>query len=131
MRQALEHRTPARASAARGRCDDLTFNRRYILRDGAVGWNPGKLHPNIVRPAGLSDPEVGVWYVEKPEATGPSGAIATWVNFAMHTDTTGGRRFSADWPGALGRVLAGYHGPEHQTLVGRGACGNLNHLDFA
>jgi neutral ceramidase len=131
VRQALERRVAARVSVARGRCEDLTFNRRYILRDGSVGWNPGKLNPNIVRPAGPSDPEVGVLYVEKPDATGPSGALATWVNFAMHTDTTGGRRFSADWPGALARVLAGYHGPEHQTLVGLGACGNLNHLDFA
>lgn len=131
VRQALERRALARVSVARGRCDDLTFNRRYILRDGSVGWNPGKLNPNIVRPAGPSDPEVGVLYVERPDATGPTGALATWVSFAMHTDTTGGRRFSADWPGALGRVLASYHGPQHQTLVGLGTCGNLNHVDFA
>jgi hypothetical protein len=52
------------------------------------------------------------------------------VNFAMHTDTTGGSQISADWPGALSRVLAGYHGADHLTLVTLGACGNLNHLDF-
>ena len=28
------------------------------------------------------------------------------------------------------RVLAGYHGTNHLTLVGNGTCGNLNHLDF-
>lgn len=131
VRLAFARRQPVRASVARSRCEDLTFNRRYILSDGTVGWNPGKLNPNILRPAGPSDPEVGVLYFEKLDAVGPSGAIATWVNFAMHTDTTGGRRFSADWPGALGRMLACYHGSEHQTLVGLGACGNLNHLDFA
>jgi neutral ceramidase len=73
---------------------------------------------------------VGILYIERPNATGPTQAIATWVNFAMHTDTTGGRRISADWPGALSRVLAGYHGDKHLSLVTLGACGNLNHLDF-
>ena len=29
----------------------------------------------------------------------------------------------------LGRVLAGYHGSNHFTLVANGTCGNLNHLD--
>lgn len=131
VRLALERLQPARLSVARGRCEDLTFNRRYILRDGSVGWNPGKFNPNIVRPAGPSDPGVGILYAERPEATGPAQSLATYVNFAMHTDTTGGSKISADWPGALSRVLAGYHGADHLTLVGLGTCGNLNHLDFA
>ncbi len=130
VHRAVEQLQPARLSVARGRCEELTYNRRYILRDGSVGWNPGKRNPNIVRPAGPSDPEVALLYLEQPNATGPAHSLATWVNFAMHTDTTGGSRISADWPGALGRVLAGYHGPDHQTLVSLGACGNLNHLDF-
>lgn len=131
VRRAVTYLQPVRAAVARGRCENLTFNRRYILRDGSVGWNPGKLNPEIVRPAGPSDPEVGVVLVEAPEATGPAQTLATLVHFAMHTDTTGANRYSADWPGALSRLLAGYHGPGHQTLVSLGACGNLNHLDFA
>lgn len=131
VRLALERLQPARLSVARVRCEELTFNRRYILRDGTVGWNPGKLNPDIVRPAGPSDPELGLLYAEQPEASGPTQGLATYVNFAMHTDTTGGSKISADWPGALGRVLAGYHGAEHLTLVGLGTCGNLNHLDIA
>jgi neutral ceramidase len=131
VRLANEQLGPAQVRAAKGRCEDLTFNRRYFMRDGTVGWNPGKLNPNIVMPAGPSDPEVGILYIEKPNASGPTQSIATWINFAMHTDTTGGRRISADWPGALSRVLAGYHGGEHLTLATLGACGNLNHLDFS
>ncbi|HXP60259.1 MAG TPA: hypothetical protein VN829_07195, partial [Dongiaceae bacterium] len=99
------------------------------MRDGSVGWNPGKLNPDIVMPAGPSDPEVSLLYAEKPGAGDPAQSIATYVNFAMHPDTCGGSRISADWPGALGRVLAGYHGTNHVTLVANGACGNLNHLD--
>lgn len=115
---------------ARGRCEDLAYNRRYFMRDGSVGWNPGKLNPDIMLPAGPNDPEVAILYIEKPNAAGPTQSIATLVNFAMHTDTTGGSKYSADWPGALGRVLAAYHGPHHVTLVGNGACGNINHCDF-
>jgi hypothetical protein len=55
--------------------------------------------------------------------------VAAYVNFAMHPDTCGGSKLSADWPGALGRVLAGYHGTNHLTLVANSTCGNLNHLD--
>lgn len=131
VRLANETRRPVRLSTAKGECEGLTFNRRYFMRDGRVGWNPGKLNPEIVMPAGPNDPGVGVLYVEPAEANGPAQAIATYVNFAMHPDTTGGSKLSADWPGALGRVLAGYHGSNHLTLVGNGACGNLNHLDFS
>ena len=129
VRRANARLQPARLSVARGRCEHLTFNRRYFMRDGTVGWNPGKLNPDIVLPAGPSDPEVGILYIERPDATGPAQSIAAYVNFAMHPDTCGGSQISADWPGALGRVLAAYHGAQHVTLVGNGTCGNLNHLD--
>ncbi|OQC66188.1 MAG: Neutral/alkaline non-lysosomal ceramidase [Verrucomicrobia bacterium ADurb.Bin006] len=130
VRLANERLEPAQLRAAKGLCDDLTFNRRYYLRDGTVGWNPGKLNPNIVMPAGPSDDEVGILYAEKSGATGPAQAIATCVNFAMHADTTGGSKIGSDWPGALSRVLDGYHGTNHLSLVTLGTCGNLNHLDF-
>jgi hypothetical protein len=81
-------------------------------------------------PAGPSDPEVSLLYVEKPGAAGPTQSLATYVNFSMHPDTCGGSKISADWPGALSRVLAGYHGSNHFTLVANGTCGNLNHVDF-
>ena len=111
VRLANERLQPAQLSVAKGRCEDLTFNRRYFMRDGSVGWNPGKRNPNIVMPAGPSDPEVGLLYVGPTRgAEAPRKPIATYVNFAMHPDTCGGSKISADWPGALGRVLAAYHG---------------------
>lgn len=129
VRLANANLQPAQLSAAKGRCEELTFNRRFYMRDGSVGWNPGKLNPNIASVAGPSDPEVGVLYLGPTGAGEPRHALATYVNFAMHTDTCGGSKISADWPGALSRVLAGYHGTNHLTLVGLGTCGNLNHLD--
>lgn len=129
VKLACERLQPAKLSVARGRCEDLAFNRRYYMKDGSVAWNPGKLNPNIVRPAGPTDPEVGIMYAERPGTSGPLQSIATYVNFAMHPDTTGGSKLSADWPGALSRVLATYHGSNHLTVLANGTCGNLNHFD--
>ncbi|MFO1499667.1 MAG: neutral/alkaline non-lysosomal ceramidase N-terminal domain-containing protein [Verrucomicrobiota bacterium] len=129
VRLARERLQPAQLSVAKGRCDNLSFNRRYFMRDGSTGWNPGKLNPNVTLPAGPSDPEVGVLYIERPQASGPTESIGSYINFAMHPDTCGGSKISADWPGALGRVLSGYHGTNHLTLVANGTCGNLNHID--
>lgn len=131
VRLAQGRMAPVRLSLATGHCGELAYNRRYFLRDGSVGWNPGKLNPDIMLPAGPADPAVGVLYVEPATEGGPTRALATWVNYAMHPDTTGGSRLSADWPGALGRVLAAYHGAQHLTIVANGACGNVNHLDFS
>jgi hypothetical protein len=128
---ANERLQPARLSVAKGHCESLTFNRRYFMRDGSTGWNPGKLNPNIVMPAGPSDPEVRILYIDRPGAASPAEAIATYVNFAMHPDTTGGSKISADWPGALSRVLTSYHGTNYLSIVANGTCGNLNHFDVS
>jgi hypothetical protein len=130
VQEAVSQLQPAALSQAVGRCEGLAFNRRYFMRDGSVGWNPGKLNPNIMLPAGPIDPQVGVLLAAPPGDPHPAKVLATYVNFAMHPDTTGGARISGDWPGALARTLAAYHGPQHVTLLGNGASGNLNHLDF-
>jgi neutral ceramidase len=115
----------ARASAAVGREESISFNRRFWLTDGTVGWNPPKLSPTIVAPAGPIDPEVGVLFLEKTGT--PSLPLASYVNFALHPDVVGGTRISADYPGSLARQLASVHGPEMVTLFANGCCGNLNH----
>jgi hypothetical protein len=130
VKRAEQQLAPARLSVAVAREEHLSFNRRYYLRDGSVGWNPGKRNPDVVMPAGGIDPDVGVLYAETAGAPNqPAKPLATYVNFAMHPDTTGGTKFSADYPGALARILAGYKGPEMLTLFANGACGNLNHID--
>jgi len=128
VRLAAERMEPARASAAVVLEPNLSFNRRFHMRDGSVGWNPGKLNTNIVRVAGPIDPEVGVVYFET-SGRSPTKPLATYVNFAMHPDTVGGAKFSADYPGALARRLAEYKGPDMLTLFANGACGNINHVN--
>jgi hypothetical protein len=130
VKQAESNLALARMSAAIGREEHLSFNRRFKMRDGTVGWNPGKGNPNIVAAAGVTDPDVGLLYAETlGEKEKPGRPIAMYVNFAMHPDTVGGTKYSADYPGALARLLAGAKGPDMVTVFANGACGNLNHID--
>ncbi len=115
----------ARPAAGRGREDALAFNRRFHMKDGSVGWNPGKLNPGIVRPAGPVDPEVPVIYFETPDAA----PLAVYVNYAMHQDTTGGTEYSADYAGVLARLLRDAKGSGLATLFTIGCAGNVNHYD--
>lgn len=117
---------PARAAASFGRDPGISFNRRFHMKDGSVSWNPAKRNPDIVKPAGPIDPQVGVVYFESPK----NEALATYVNFALHPDTVGGEGVSADYPGVLSKLLAGYRGPGMLTMFANGCCGNLNHRDI-
>ena len=122
---ANNHLQPAQVRSAVGSETSLGFNRRYFMKDGTVGWNPGKLNPNISRPAGPTDPSVPVVYVETPDGKG----IASYVNFAVHQDTTGGLQFSADYSYTLGKILADAKGHDLISMFTIGCAGNVNHLN--
>lgn len=140
---AASHLAAVRASAATGREESLAFCRRFLMKDGTVRFNPGKLNPDIVRPASTPDYDVQVVYIEKETrarskkvgpvtatlTTGESGPLATYVNYAMHLDTTGGTFFSADYACTLGQLLARIKAPEMGTMFTIGSAGNINHID--
>jgi neutral ceramidase len=116
---------PVGVSAAIGREPSLTFNRRFYMKDGSVGWNPGKLNPAVVRPAGPTDPAVPVVYFEALDGH----PLATYVNYAMHLDTVGGFEYSADYAYTLSKLLAAAKSADMLTLFTIGCAGNLNHID--
>lgn len=116
---------PARLSAGIGREDSLPFNRRYFMKDGSVGWNPGKLNPNIVKPAGPIDPDVPVVYIE----TAAGKPLATYVNLAMHLDTVGGLQFSSDYAFPLARILGQVKSRDMVTMFTIGCAGDINHVN--
>jgi hypothetical protein len=121
---------PARMRAAKGHVEDLAFNRRYRMKSGIVAWNPPKLDPAIIEPAGPVDPEVGILTFDQAvtaEKNVPE-PFATFVNYAMHPDTVGGVRISADYPGALAQALAPVRGG--LVVYGNGCCGNINHRNI-
>jgi hypothetical protein len=127
VRLAIASLKPVRVAAGRGCETSLSFNRRYWMKDGSVAFNPGKLNRNIVRPAGLIDPDVPLIFFETPE----SKPVAAYVNFAMHLDTVTGTEYSADYPYTLSRLLGDALNPEMITLFTIGCAGNVNHIDVA
>jgi len=122
---AYKDRRPARVAAVTGREESLPFNRRFLMRDGTVRFNPGIRNPDIVRPVGPVDGDVNIAYFE---AAGGE-PLAALVNYAMHLDTIGRDAYSADYAGALAKLLAEAKGPGMLTLFTIGTAGNINHLD--
>jgi len=125
VKQAVEKLASATASAAIGHEDRLSFNRRYIMKDGTVGWNPGKLNPKIDKPAGPIDPAVSVVYFESADGV----PILSYVNFSMHPDTVGGLQISADYAAPLCNTLSRIKGESMLTMFTNGTCGDINHVN--
>ncbi len=105
---------------------NLSFNRRYVMKDGKVKTNPGKGNPDIVKAAGPIDPELHMLFIEKASDKSLIGVVS---NFAVHSDTYGGKAFSADYPGVLARRLAEKIKGSFVSVFLQGASGDLNHFN--
>lgn len=103
----------------------VSFNRRFVMRDGSVRTWMNLKNPDVVRAAGPIDPEVGLIAIRQPDGK-PRGIIS---NFALHLDTVGGAKWSADYPYFIEQSLRTATGPELISLFGTGCCGDINHSD--
>jgi hypothetical protein len=54
-------------------------------------------NPDVVRPAGPIDPQIGLLLVRSAGDKKPLGLLS---NFALHLDTVGGMKWSADYLGS-------------------------------
>ncbi|HCO92848.1 MAG TPA: hypothetical protein DIU00_02675 [Phycisphaerales bacterium] len=118
---------PVRLAAGSTGQQGLSFNRRFHMKDGTVRFNPGALNPDIVRPAGPIDPEVGMVFLRN--ADGDNNAVGALVNFTLHLDTVGGTKYAADYPYYLEQSLREKYGDKFVLLFGNGTCGDINHFD--
>jgi len=125
VRRAEADLQPARVWTASVQEHDVSFNRRFLMKDGSVRMNPGRGNPDAVRPVGPIDPAVSVVYFDTPDGK----PLATHVNFALHVAIAGGGEVSSDYPGVLSRALAAVKGSDMLTLFTNGMSGNINHLD--
>ena len=95
--------TPVRLETGTAQqAETISFNRRFLMTDGTVRFNPGPLNPDIVRPVGPIDPEVGIVMMRRADNGRPMAAL---VNFALHCCTVGRSGWSADYPCFLERSL--------------------------
>jgi hypothetical protein len=122
---AFQNLQPAIIKSGNGKEENVSFHRRFMMKDGTVKFNPGAMNPDIIRPMGPIDPDVGILYFETPNGK----PIAVLVNFAIHLDTIGGTEISADFPYFMGKVLKKVLGDELVVFFGFGTCGNVNHFN--
>jgi neutral ceramidase len=106
--------------------ENLTFNRRYWMKNGKVAFNPGQLNTNIVRAAGPTDTDVGILFAREPDAKHPFAGLTV---FAMHSDTVGGSDYSADYAYFLQQMLRSAYSEDFISAFGAGTCGDLNHIN--
>jgi hypothetical protein len=107
----------------------ISFNRRFLMRDGREITHPGKPgsphHADIVGPAGPIDPDVGVLAARNPKGQ-VTGVV---VNFACHSTVVGGDRFSPDYAGYLRKHLKAHYGAATPVVFLLGACGDITQVD--
>ncbi|HIE53489.1 MAG TPA: hypothetical protein EYP85_17185 [Armatimonadetes bacterium] len=118
-------RVEARVGLGVGREETVAFNRRFKMRDGRQATHPGKGNPDIVEPAGPTDPAVGV-----VGAWAEDGRfLGCVVNFSCHCTVMGGTAFSADYPYYLDEAVRAVWGREAVSVFTNGACGDVTQVD--
>ncbi|MGQ9620680.1 MAG: hypothetical protein ACUVTX_06825 [Bacteroidales bacterium] len=132
---------PVKMKSALGTQFYISFNRRYFMKDGSVVFNPMFLNPDIVRPVGPIDPEVGIVMFYDASTDKPISAL---LNFALHLDIVkeygavyqktgvGSRNsVSADYPYWIETAMKKDFGNTFNSIFLTGCCGNINHWDFS
>lgn len=104
----------------------ISFNRRFVMKDGSVKTWMKLDNPEVVRSAGPIDPEVSLLLVRAAEGNQPLGVF---TNFALHLDTVGGTLWCADYPFYVEQSLRQTLGKDVISVFGNGCCGDINHAD--
>jgi neutral ceramidase len=125
--QASRQLRPAQVAFTRGNCASEVHNRRRVMKDGSVRMNPGYQHPEMVRPAGPTDPELGVLIFRSPDRE-PLGVLA---NLGLHYVGAGVHdAVSADYFAEFGVALQRIAGARFQAILANGCFGDINNCDF-
>ena len=103
----------------------VSFNRRFVMSDGSVRTWMNYESPGVVRAAGPIDPEIGLLSIRNEQGE-PLGILSS---FALHLDTVGGLKWSADYPYFIAQTLKKASGPKVISIFGTGCCGDINHSD--
>ena len=126
--QAHDDRKPASLSFGRGRCEGLAFYRRFRMKDGTIGWNPGKLNPDIVEPTGPTDSSLPVLTIHRDGQDKPCGIL---TGFAMHLAILNDSEYGADYPFYLACGLRKRVTPDLFVHFMQAPCCEVNHIDVS
>jgi len=122
--EAYKKRNASQCGAGVGIEEQVAFNRRFFMRNGLSFTHPRPGNPDIVKPAGPVDPEVGVIGVfdEQGEL---KGCI---VNFVCHATTNPGG-ISANYIYYVEQVIRGVFGKDAIVVFLAGASGDVTQVD--
>ncbi|WDQ17862.1 neutral/alkaline non-lysosomal ceramidase N-terminal domain-containing protein [Rhodopirellula sp. P2] len=104
----------------------VSFNRRSVMKDGSILTWQRESNPERIRSAGPIDDQLGVIAVLDSETNQP---FTICSSYALHLDTVGGTRWSADYPALMQRAVAENFGDDVLSIFGAGTCGDINHAD--
>lgn len=144
VRRAANNLAPAEIGFGVGSVPQHVFNRRWHMKPGAippdpfggqtdqVKMNPPRASPDLLEPAGPTDPQVPVIAVRS------SGGrpVATLANYAMHyVGGTGPNEISADYFGMFADRIqellkADRLDPPFVGILSNGASGDINNINF-
>ncbi|MBU0609217.1 MAG: hypothetical protein KKI08_15125 [Armatimonadetes bacterium] len=127
---ALERLEPAQVAHGAGACPGEVHNRRWHMKDGTVRMNPGHQNPDAVRPAGPTDPQLGLMILRRPDGA----PIAALGNLSLHYVGISGSNHEvicADYFAAFGRSLNRCAGAQFVCPMANGTFGDVNNIDAA
>ena len=120
---ALADLKPAKMGYGIGDAPNISFIRRFRMKDGSIKTNPGVNNPDIVAPVGEVDTRVNVVRFDRE-----GGDTLVFVNFGDHPDVVGGNLISADWPRFL-RETVEKTLDDTKCVFFNGAQGDVNHVN--
>lgn len=142
--RAYRNRKPSRIGWGVGREPGQVFNRRWKMKTGTpmpnpfggqdkVKMNPGAGNPNLLEPAGPTDPEVPVIAVQTLSGV----PVAVLANYSLHyVGGVGPGEVSADYYGMFATRIAELLGADRNDMpfVGmmtNGTSGDINNIHWA
>jgi hypothetical protein len=146
VRRAMNNLAPAKIGHGSARVPGQVFNRRWKMQPGTIAptplgvltdqvkTNPGVKNPNLVEPAGPTDPEVAFLSVQSVDGK----PLALFANYSLHyVGGVGPGHISADYFGVfaerIGQLLGADDDEDDPAFVGlmsNGTSGDINNIDF-
>ena len=120
---ALSDLKESKFGIASGEAKNISFVRRYRMKDGSVATNPGVNNPNIDH--ALAEPNETVKLVKITREDGEDIFI---INFGTHSDSVGGEFISADYMGFACDILEKAV-PNTKCVFLLGPQGDVNHVN--
>ena len=120
---AFEDMKESRFSVGEGEAKNISFVRRYKMKDGKTATNPGVGNPDIDYVLGDVNETVRFLRIDRE-----GGDDMVIVSFGTHADTVGGELVSADWPGFVRSSLESSL-PDTKCLFLTASQGDVNHIN--